>query len=279
LGLLIHYGRENSSSHESYWRYHHSHTIPNPKSSSEPPHYVHVDYLGDDRSKLGEGKNETRYRQESLKDWSYQVLDAAIQKVHDKLSPEQQQERFVVLDIAIPTHRCDVEALQTLLAVPIPPKMETCIIVICDNPSHPNVNAIKNMIGNRRTHRRFIMNVKNEGAAFTRTRAFSESWADYILFLDDDVKPRERLLHEYEKMIRSNPKVISFAGVTIVPDPLNDETEPWRTSVKLLHMLHWWEISKHEDYPVWLFWTIGYHLVIHSRLCNNRSGPSQPIYW
>ena len=83
-------------------------------------------------------------------------------------------------------------------------------IIIIDYPGHRNEESIKkfeehNTLGSVRVR----SNLANSGAAISRNRGLDESSADWVVFLDDDIEPREDLLSVYASEIRSHGETVS----------------------------------------------------------------------
>lgn len=50
------------------------------------------------------------------------------------------------------------------------------------------------------------------GVSATRNAMLDASWADYVIFFDDDIIPSEGILDAYVKAFRDNSHAKGFAG-------------------------------------------------------------------
>lgn len=62
----------------------------------------------------------------------------------------------------------------------------------------------------------------NEGAASARNRGIDAGTGEFVLFLDDDVRPRGGLVDAYAGAIeRTSDATPGYVGVTVFPPPVN----------------------------------------------------------
>lgn len=60
---------------------------------------------------------------------------------------------------------------------------------------------------------RVRINESNLGASATRNAMLDASYADYVIFFDDDVIPAEGCLNAYVQAFRRHPLALGFAGM------------------------------------------------------------------
>ena len=156
------------------------------------------------------------------------------------------------MDVVVPTYRCELSTLTEIVALKSD-RVVTTYILIVDHPDPSNSPKVKSLVSHfakfPRTSVRVVVNETNRGSAFSRTRGFFESWADYVLFLDDDVQPKEDILTEYAKAIVSHPDASGFVGTSLIPEP--GEGEYFRMAVKLCYITDWWTIAQRVSNPPW----------------------------
>ena len=160
-------------------------------------------------------------------------------------------DRRVVMDVVVPTYRCDLAKLTKIVSLASVRTVTTFILVV-DHPD-PNSIPVQALVAHfatvPRTRARVVVNESNRGAAHSRTRGFYESWADYILFLDDDVIPKDNILSAYAQAIHSHPQASGFVGASIIPEP--KDIEYFRTAVVLCYLIDWWTIAQRMSNPPW----------------------------
>jgi hypothetical protein len=187
----------------------------------------------------GDHAETTRYEKQHT-DWTYELLADAVRTVTAWL--DGRLPRAVVLDVVVPTHRLDLSYLQRILALKGDERIVTKFFVVVDNPTDTTGVAKLRALCSaalRGDQYRIFVNERNRGAAFSRNIGLYESWADWILFLDDDVVPRDDLLLRYAECIRAAaPHVAGFVGLTKLPDP----QDAFSMAVKLLRVTDFWEV-------------------------------------
>jgi glycosyltransferase involved in cell wall biosynthesis len=155
----------------------------------------------------GTDTSEARYRREPADGWRDWVLDD-IKPIEAYLSKNDANALSkALLDVVVPTYRLNQTALKKICSLQVPDGMITTFIIIVDNPElllkewSTIPEAISNLERNLATKTsndvRVRCNAKNVGASASRNRGIEESSAEYILFLDDDVKPEDNLLEQY----------------------------------------------------------------------------------
>lgn len=174
-----------------------------------------------------------------------------------------------------------MEYLERLCSIPVPESMGTTFIIVVDNPSllietsmslfTKNVdlvdsneaarllerhltNVSKSVPGSRNSIR-VRCNEENLGASATRNHGISESAAEYILFLDDDVIPAKDLLQSYESSLRryENEHVDILGLVGLVRFPRSDMMPVMYAAVLMSYLTFMFEIAEEEIFsqPAW----------------------------
>ncbi|CAN0284858.1 unnamed protein product, partial [Ectocarpus sp. 12 AP-2014] len=233
---------------------------------------------------------QQRYRKVAV-NWKSEMLGQGVQQARAwlesrppllQLSPEvdicqgdggrrlrRRFDRFVVLDVLVPTVRLDdLSILTAICSLEVPPHMRTMFIIIVDDPTiaPSRINAMANEL--QRAARANIVRVRqnqeNIGAGPSRNRALQESSADWGLFLDDDVKPKGDILAEYGRLIVNtvesegcvgggggsgggNATCCGFIGMTKFPPA---ET-PLLRAVALSDVTYMYGISGELSHPAW----------------------------
>ncbi|KAL0949076.1 hypothetical protein HGRIS_009171 [Hohenbuehelia grisea] len=185
------------------------------------------------------GSNEARYDKVHAKQWTFDVLDKGIKTIeswlqrHDAAITSQ-----ITLDVVIPCYRVLLPILDAILCLHSSTTCSVMFIIIIDNPLSPFIPVIESKY-QYRSDIRIRTNTQNLGAAASRNRGLSESAADWILFLDDDVQPSESILFEAEKVIRRYPDAAGFVGNSRFPLAESIFT----TAVHLAGVTYFWDIA------------------------------------
>jgi glycosyltransferase involved in cell wall biosynthesis len=127
------------------------------------------------------------------------------------------------IDIIIPSYRLQSEYLIPIIQMEKPIDVKIRYIIVADNPKAEIPNNFKEFINNENVI--LLVNNTNLGASETRNKGIENSTAQWILFIDDDVKPSKNLLITYQKAIQNNPNEIGFFGETLFPKPINRFTK------------------------------------------------------
>lgn len=185
------------------------------------------------------GSQPARYCQEHAKGWTFGPLDKAIATTEEwllRFCPAVS--RKLTLDIVIPSFRVQLQLLEPILNLKPSPTCTTMFIIIIDDPDSPARVELETKFASR-PDVRLRTNEKNLGASASRNRGMTESTAEWILFLDDDVTPQPDLLVEAEKVIRANPNAIGFIGNAQFPAAELIFT----TAVHLAGVTYFWDIA------------------------------------
>lgn len=130
---------------------------------------------------------------------------------------------MIKIDVIIPSFRLQSEYLLSIIGMKNPMNSKIRYIIIGDNPEADIPNDFKEKIDNEFVL--FHKNKKNLGAHGSRNIGINLSESDWILFLDDDIKPDQELLIKYVEAIQTNPNEIGFFGETLFPKPFNNFTK------------------------------------------------------
>ncbi|KAF8989435.1 glycosyltransferase family 2 protein [Cyathus striatus] len=192
------------------------------------------------------GEGQARYEKVSAKDWTFEVLDNAINTVDEWLRVQGcNVERKVTVDIVIPCYRVFMPVLDKILSLQSSDSCSVMFIIIVDDPSSQTTELL-NLKYSSRADVRIRVNTTNMGASYSRNRGMKESSADWVHFLDDDVVPDDMLLYHDEKIIRSHPKAAGFVGKTIFP--IADTV--FTTAVHLAGVTYFWDIATKMDVDI-----------------------------
>jgi len=215
------------------------------------------------RNMIG-GSVRTRYEKERCENWSFETLDNAILQVEQWIEKTTKKPipRLLTLDVIVPSYRVLLEYLEPIIRLQSSDTTSTTIIIIIDDPMSPNISILRD----RYEHDPFFrirVNEKNLGASATRNRGLQESSADYVLFLDDDIRPDPNILKESERMIRKFPNACGFIGSTSFPDPVANICF---SAVIMAGITYFWDIGDkiNEDIP----WGVTANLLV--RRCNDN---------
>src|SRR5580700_8060688 len=100
----------------------------------------------------------------------------------------------------------------------IPSETNVRFLVVADNPTLEIPKDFEQFIDGKKTI--LFRNKENLGVCKTRNVGIDNAIADWILFIDDDVKPERSLLYKYVEAIKTNPDEIGFFGKVIFPPPV-----------------------------------------------------------
>ncbi|KIY69659.1 glycosyltransferase family 2 protein [Cylindrobasidium torrendii FP15055 ss-10] len=196
------------------------------------------------------GEMEARYIKRSATGWKYDTLDRGIAVVSswlDKQSLKQTPQTLLTIDVVIPSYRVDVPLLERILELKPPPTVSTMFVLIIDDPKAVKpVQRLKEKYGSR-PDVRIRQHTENLGASAARNRGIEESSADWIVCLDDDIKPDADLLEKVAMNIRNNPNAAGFAGNVFFPPADTIYT----SAIHLAGVTYFWNIAeKFEGKPV-----------------------------
>lgn len=189
------------------------------------------------RNALG-GSDTARYEKEHAKDWTLGPLSEATSVVEEWLETASRQARMLTLDVVVPCYRVQMAYVDRFLALEPSPTCSVMFIIVVDNPSSPAIHQLEQKYGHRMDVR-IRVNSKNLGASASRNRGLSESAAEWVLFLDDDVEPEEDLLVEMEDAIRASPQAAGFVGNAYFPIAKTVFT----SALHLAGVLYFWNIA------------------------------------
>ena len=129
----------------------------------------------------------------------------------------------LTIDIVVPSFRPTGALIQSLRSIRRPPGVQLSITVVVDCPGadisqlHRAAKAMEGIL--------VLVNESNVGASESRNRGMGVGRGSHVLFLDDDVEPRENLVVEYAAAIQSDKeRHAGFVGVVNFPPPHNGFT-------------------------------------------------------
>ncbi|WP_449437574.1 glycosyltransferase family 2 protein [Pedobacter steynii] len=126
------------------------------------------------------------------------------------------------IDIVIPSFRLDESILLNIFKIERPDGFLVNFYLVADNPSIVIPNRILELAAKNEIN--LIRNEVNLGFSKTRNNGIRLGNSKWVLLLDDDIVPSEKLLIAYADAIKSNQDSIGFAGVTNFPEPFDATT-------------------------------------------------------
>ncbi|CAE6437825.1 unnamed protein product [Rhizoctonia solani] len=209
------------------------------------------------------GSNDARYEKQHLSNWTFEPLEDGKTKVREwaaRHAPGVKQK--VSLDVTVPSYRVDLERLQKILSLKPSPSCITMFIIIVDNPKSPYIHQLEH-INAHRLDVRIRVNKTNRGASASRNRGLTESSAEWVAFLDDDVDPCPEYLAAAEKYIRQRPNAAGFIGAAYFPVSHNIFT----AAVHLAGVTYFWDIADKitDDVP----WGVTANLIVRRNIRDN----------
>ena len=195
-------------------------------------------------------------------DWTGKVLDDSVAKVQSWLERQQGDNvtkvphRKLMLDILVPTYRCILPLLKGILDLKAPPEFNCDLgfVVVVDRAIDEKKDrefyevwkALNDEYGERPNYR-IRSQGKNTGPSEARNRCLQESSADYILWLDDDVKPGEDIIRAYLQAIRDHPDALGFAGPTFLPKTTSTRC----LGARLAGIINFWDMPNRAPSVPW----------------------------
>ena len=179
------------------------------------------------------------------------LLKPEIRKISEYFTPPIPQK--ILLDVVVPSFRAERVLLEGILNIIVP--FEDCatrFIIVIDNPDL-DIEWLRGLQRERCDKILVLENAKNMGASHSRNVGIKESSADWILFLDDDVKPREDILVKYVEAIKTHgDDYDAFVGPTILPeDILPEDGRYYATAVLLSGVSFFWTYALESDEMPW----------------------------
>ncbi|KAF7799107.1 hypothetical protein EIP86_010337 [Pleurotus ostreatoroseus] len=192
------------------------------------------------------GGDDARYEKQHAKDWTFAPLDEATCTLQTWLGPTLvKATRRLTVDVVVPCYRVNMEYLDRFFSLDIPPTCSVMFIIIIDDPRSPNIESLLSAYG-QRPDVRIRVNKTNLGASASRNRGLQESSAEWVHFLDDDVRPDPYLLHALEECIRASPDAAGFVGNAQFP-PANSI---YTAAVHLAGVTYFWDIATKIQHDV-----------------------------
>lgn len=209
------------------------------------------------------GSDDARYEKHHFSNWTFEPLEMGKTRVKEwakDRAPSMQAK--LSLDVIVPSYRVDLERLSKILSLKSSPSCITMFIIIIDDPNSPTIHQLEHIHGHRMDVR-IRVNKSNQGASASRNRGLSESSAEWVAFLDDDVDPSPDYLIEAERYIRNRPDAAGFAGSAYFPVAHNIFT----AAVHLAGVTFFWDIADKiaEDIP----WCVTANLIARRNIRDN----------
>jgi glycosyltransferase involved in cell wall biosynthesis len=179
----------------------------------------------------------------------------------------------LLVDVVVPTYRVKLEYLEGICSLAIHAEMGTTFIIVVDNPnalsrtakslsSDPRCESLdfasqileKHLTRKSNNNIRVRCNKVNKGASFSRNRGIDESSAEYILFLDDDVRPEANLMDVYGKALKKYDSDRTVQGIVgMVEFPRRPDLPLKHAAVLMSYLTFMFEISSNPAYsePAW----------------------------
>ena len=180
--------------------------------------------------------------------WNNHLLDSAVRTIRSnlnlKISPGLSDYCTVcTVDVIIPSYRVNRTFLQEILSLTSTDtsKVDIFFIVIVDNPN-ADITWLT-QLQNERLNVRVRKNVLNQGASVSRNVGMSESGAEYILFLDDDVIPMPDIVDRYVEAARAHPAYDGFVGTSYLRNKDNSANGIFHTAVHFSGVSFFWLAS------------------------------------
>lgn len=223
----------------------------------------------------GNNTNPARYDRipaSGWRDWVLLDVDPIRQHLDMHLSPTVKRVEYFLVDVIVPSYRIDVPILQGLCDLVVPSRMRSSLIIIVDNPiklckmmkTHcPRTAALKleSLLTKQTSHKsdgRLGNNVRvrchttNLGASAARNYGIRESAAEFVLFLDDDVRPGPQVLFAYETaLVEKSSDCVGLIG--LVRFPRRHDLSIIHSAVLMSYLTFMFEIAANPIYtsPQW----------------------------
>jgi GT2 family glycosyltransferase len=134
----------------------------------------------------------------------------------------------ISIDVVIPSYRLDEKYILPLLHLQKPANADVKYYLVADNPAITPAPAIRSLVDNE--HVFLQINPQNLGSGLTRNNGLEMGSGDWVLFLDDDVVAKPRLLEVYTEAIMQYPEEIGFIGLVNLPPPRTAYTRALQVS-------------------------------------------------
>ncbi|PCH41547.1 glycosyltransferase family 2 protein [Wolfiporia cocos MD-104 SS10] len=203
------------------------------------------------------GSEGARYEKIPVSGWTFRPLDTATSHIETWLRLHcPGAKRKLTVDIIIPCYRVNLSYIDAFLALKPSTTCTTMFIVIVDDPNSPSISELLRKYAHR-PDVRIRINRQNSGASASRNRGLKESSAEWVIFLDDDVTPREDVLVQTEMAIRSQPDAAGFVGNTLFPVADTVAT----AAIHLAGVTYFWDIAGKRASDTDLPWGVTANLI------------------
>lgn len=198
------------------------------------------------------GDSEARYDKHSI-NWTTSILQSSIQKLQKNLM--NRKAKGICVDVVVPSFRIQNECiLSQILSLRASVYIYVKFWIVVDNKCEQNLKAIQDLatsFNSKSKDGNYFVTVvfygENRGASFARNTGYNSSFADWVLFLDDDVIPDKNLLDAYVGAILRYPTAKIFVGMSAMPPPFNF----WTRILEVSKVNHFFSIAKYHQHPPW----------------------------
>lgn len=202
------------------------------------------------------GASAARYKkQDTSVPWRDEPLTEAINTLTAWLKHNYPGRKFAqctCIDIVCPTHRCMLPMLRRIKDLRASERADVSmqILFVVDNPAATTlaeVRALEEWGDKGGTRVRVYVNEKNLGASKSRNAGMAQSFADYIICLDDDVIPSPQIVDAYVGAISRYPRAKAWVGSTFLPSPIL----PMEHAVIASGITFFYDVAQRMRYPPW----------------------------
>lgn len=198
------------------------------------------------------GSSQARYAKHAI-NWTSLILQSGLRKLQSHLEPRKA--RGICIDVVIPSFRLNnKKILSKILSLRATIPVYTKFWVVIDNKCEQNLLYIRDLalsFNSRTRDGNYYVSVisygENRGASYARNVGYNNSFADWVLFLDDDVIPDTDVLDAYAGAIMRYPFAKVFVGMSEMPAPFN----LWTRMVDASHVNFFYTIAERHPHPPW----------------------------
>ena len=177
------------------------------------------------------------------------LLDTNIARIEGylELNGFRPSPKKVLIDVVVPSFRVNRELLEGILNIVVPANCVTKFIIVVDDPK-AEATWLTTYQKDTVDKVNVLFNPVNLGAPESRNVGIKESAADWILLIDDDVKPDPNILVHYAEAIEKHGHDYdAFVGPTILPE----DHRIYSTSVLLSGVSFFWTFALTSDEMPW----------------------------
>ncbi|KAL3794568.1 hypothetical protein HJC23_008024 [Cyclotella cryptica] len=220
------------------------------------------------------GSSIARYERVPADRWQDYVLSDFLKWIRPHVPKETPED--ILLDVVVPSFRVKLEYLQSICDLTVPEGIKANFIIIIDNKeailrvardlqkdvlnsdyeiSMAQAESIlERELAKSGNAVRVRCNEENLGASASRNRGIDESAAEFVLNLDDDLKPDEDLLIKYgSKLFEIDHTVAGLIG--LVRFPRTPDMPLRHAAILMSYLTFMFEIAERSDiyseFPAW----------------------------